>query len=126
MRQSSRKNRCASRENSMRESPENEILAKVFAHIDEKCVEIWRKIADFRPSISRRLGARNFTKNPLQISRATKVGSTHFFWTDFGILTETSFNPLQGGRKLLSKKGPEAALPPHNSDPTPQNLQQFF
>ena len=46
-------------------NPQSEVLAKFFEEIGEKCGEILAKFfADFRPSISREMAAKNFTKNP--------------------------------------------------------------
>ena len=57
----------------MGKSPESEIQAKLFADIGEKCGENLAKMLQiFVLRFPGKMGARNFTKNPRNFSRATK------------------------------------------------------
>ena len=59
-------------------TPQSKVLAKFFEEIGEKCGEILAKFfADFRPSISREMAAKNFTKNPRHFPQCTKLSFFH-------------------------------------------------
>ena len=62
----------------MKEIPESEIQAKVFADTGEKCSEIFaKKFADFRPWISRKSGRKKFHEKSSTVSTRAETKFFH-------------------------------------------------
>ena len=65
----------------MPKSPESEILAKVFADMSEKRGEkLTKSFADFRPSISRKIGGKKFHEKSLANSTSHENSNKLLFF----------------------------------------------